>query len=217
MADDLPPCEALSEFFDAQNRANNFAHIIDQPPGSFRCELHSVSCRSTNNPVQNDEILARIIVAPRDLKPSGPLGLGDTAVSEMCRLGLSTLRISADGVADKIERLARSLVDRAANSIPVNDEAYCAGILEFTCASVREFRIESVCRQIMGAYETPEDHYPNHSDVLQAVNLFSSKSQSKNAARNFLSQGRIAFFPADEYPRANIRGVRMAGRLPLLS
>ncbi|WP_156653268.1 hypothetical protein [Methylobacterium sp. Leaf111] len=203
---------AFAHLFDAQQRPTSFAATIDDPPGSFRCEMHAVSSRSQGNPVSNHEILARVVIGPKGLKGDGPLGLADSVASEMYRAGLSTLRIPADGSAEDIAKLARYLVHQAAASISVGDEAFCAGVLEFTCETVRTFYVPPWTMQMVGAYESPEVEYPSHSDVLQAVNLFPSKNQSKNWARNFLFDQGVKFIPADKYERADIRGISSPGR-----
>lgn len=212
MTSALPACEAFSPLFDAERRPSDFAKQIDIPAGSFRCEHYRVSARSRGLSVQDDEILARIIVAPRDMKEGGPFGLGDTAVSEMYRLGLSTLRVNEVDISAKIEQLARFLLQKAADATPVGEEVFCAGVLEFACGAARHFRLPDFDKRIIGVYESPEDNYPNHSDVLQAANLFESNTKRKLAAQNFLAKGDIVFYPAREYKRADISDLKTAGR-----
>ena len=214
MVGGLSPCGDFSSLFDAPQRPSTFAATIDQPPGSFRCEMQSVSARSLGRPVGDDEVLVRIVVGPKGLKKDGPLGLAESVISEMYRVGLSTLRTNDEGIAAKIERLARYLVDRAAEAIPVGDEAFCAGVLEFSGETLRSFRVSPWAVQMVGAYESPEIDYPNHSDVLQAVNLFISKNHCRNSARNFLYERGVQFIAADVYTRANIRDLRADGRAP---
>lgn len=208
-------CQDLAQFFDAHPRPNNFAELIDQPSGQFRCEMQRVSRYSTGRPVLLEEVLVRVIISPRDLEKPPSMELGESCISDVSRLGLSVLRRDFnERTQQEIEALARFLVDRAADNLPDDVVAECYGALEIPCSTIRGEPGPNGAPRAYGAYESPEEGRQSHADVLQAVSLYPSKTKAKTAAWNFLEKIRGRFFPANLYPYANISGISMRGRRP---
>lgn len=206
-------CEELAPHFDAEPRDSEFAKLVDTLAPGFCCESGRVSGRSRGIPVRNDELLARVVVGPKGIMPPTFVARADAIVLSLIGAGYSTLRVTTDGsFALDIARLARFLVDKAAKGTPVGDHAYCAGVIEFTAGAARGFRLASLDRQFLGAYETPEVDYMSHSDVLLAMSAFTSKGKAKNAARDFFDR-QMRYIPVNQYDRADLSGIMVAGRL----
>jgi hypothetical protein len=170
-----------------------------------------VSSLSFNCPVKDEETLVRIVVSPRDADRQAPREPSEELILDVCFSGLSVLRHSAvPDVSSEIEKLARELVMRQASRITDAEEAVCMGVFEFSTLQVRAYR--DADRRILGVYESPEEDYPSHADVLEAVNIFPSRNKAKLAARNFFQTIKASFIRADAYTRANIAGLSMRGQ-----
>lgn len=128
-------CESLAPHFDAIPRDPAFAETVDRLAAEFRCERERVSALSKGQPVKDGEILARVVVGPRGLLPdlTAP---AETIVLSLIGIGYSTLRVTpGPDFAEAITRLARSLVEKAADATPQGEQAFCAGVVEFTAGA----------------------------------------------------------------------------------
>ena len=207
-------CLDLARYFDASPRPGGFASLVDNPAGCFRCEAESVSARSKQIPVGNSETLIRIVVAPKDRHKYNPSLPSERCFSTASNSGLSVLRAGINNdVALEIETLARYLVHTSAMNISDEEVAECLGVIEFQCSLPKAMPCPIYILRSFGVYETPQDNEPSHADVLQAVNLYSSKRKANLDVLNLFEKVRSTFIPAEQYKRANLRGIYEVGNI----
>src|SRR5690606_35394765 len=104
------------------------------------------------------------------------------AILHVVSFGLSVLR-EAMATPDEIQRLAQSLVDGSARNVPVSQRVTVAGVLRFRADLVRSRCFpagsDNSAKPKYCVYETPEEHYPSHADVLITAARFPSNNKRK--------------------------------------
>lgn len=210
-------CTDLQPHFDAAPRPRNIAELVDTHSPDCGCESGKVSAFSDGQPISDDEHLLRIVLAPRDCGDVSLPQFEDAFILPMIGTGLSMLRESR-ATADEIVRLANELVDHAADALPPSEVAEVVGIVRFQARLARERSIpadstENTGRRTICVYATPDQQYPSHADLLLAFNRFSSGGKRRKEAFGFTARlEKDCFIKAADFTRADITGIRLAGR-----
>jgi hypothetical protein len=160
-------CAACQATFDALDAPIDPAHEcrvlqIDRAHPNCRCQDFSVSKHSIGR-VDDDEVVARILVAPQHMDKKGRPRAG--ALSDAERNGLSLFREN-HAKDHEIRRVAEGLVARARQS--QGDKAGVFGVLLMQCGIIRAFQREgeSPCYCL---YDTALVDSPGHAEVFQRV------------------------------------------------
>lgn len=138
-------------------------HLDEQHP-LCSCQPHCVSEYSIG-PVQDDEILIRVLISPQHMhkKRVEPL---PASISSAELGGLSVFR-EAQATDIQIRRVAEGLVALAKQS--GNAKAGVFGVLRFSCGVPRHMVIPLEARPGYGVYDTGLRENASHSEVFQRM------------------------------------------------
>lgn len=173
-------CACLfSSFVPGEERLR--AERVDTAAPGCTCENVQLDARSPGR-VGEGEVLARLIVAPKDLVEDGSRLKSDT-LSSAESMGLSVLR---DAFASDQEVLAtaREIVARAAERS--GKPAYVHGIVLAPCELYRRRGWLPGVGQLYCVYDTPNATTRAHSDVLAALRSFPTRNSHQRARKNLL-------------------------------
>ena len=208
-------CTDLQSLFDAGHRANDFAMQVDSRSPDCRCEAERVCSLSQTPPVEDDEHLIRIVVAPRDATDATPISFEESFSLSLIGRGFSVLR-EARASPDEIVSLAHHLADTAANAVPPSEIVEVIGVLRFAARVARERRLPASHKlanaRTICVYETPLTDLPSHSDLLITRTKFESNGSAKREAFAFTGSVAAGFIKAADFDKANISGIRLPGR-----
>lgn len=139
------------------------AFYVDREHPDCSCEHHSVSDHSPG-PVESDEMLIRILVAPQHMKNNGKPKAA--ALSDAERNGLSSFREKF--VTDhELRSAAEQLVERARAAH--NTKAGVFGVLRLTCAAVKSCQDPSDKSPCYCVYDTALEEVSAHTEIFQRV------------------------------------------------
>lgn len=165
-------------------------------------------------PITDDEMLLRIVISPRDARDASPPEFNEPAVLSILRRGLSVLR-ERYATPNEIVELATQLARSAAENLPSSENASAIGVIRFPAGLAR--------RQVFPAgllhggmrkycvYETPEELFPSHADVLMAADRYPSGSQRRRAAFALYDELKPLFVPTSAFTTANLAGISYPG------
>jgi hypothetical protein len=204
-------CDELKRLFDANPRSQDFAEKVDNICPNCQCEMKSVTAFSQENPVQNGEVLLKIITSD-ELTGEGL----ERAFLPLIGIGLSVLR-ERTATSDEIRNLAQEIARKRADKRPNTETVEVWGVIRFKAAKVRERYLsgENKDRRAFCIYETPEPTYQSHADVLLAAACISGKNKRKREAFNLaltLEREKCSV-PASEYDRADLSGISFQGAI----
>lgn len=204
-------CKDLQIHFDAQDRPNDLAKLVDDHAPDCVCEKEKVSGHNGCLPVSDEEHLLRIVLRPRDSKEGPPATFEETFILPITGTGFSVLRES-QASADEILKLANTLANKAAEALPPTEVAEVIGIVRFPAKLARQQTSRDAKRRLICVYATPEPDFPSHADLLMAVNQFASRGKCKKVAFEFSELLEGHFVKATDFSAANIAGIRLDGR-----
>ena len=184
------------------------AHWLDQREPQCRCQVVSVS-EFSRCPVENEETLVRIIVAPQHLhrRTKEPKA---TTLTHAQTIGMSVFR---ENLATDKEILdaAKTLVARARASAARGgrgDEKKVGvlGVLRMTCEQIRTFRWETEPDPCFCVYDTATRLAPAHADAFQRIANVSPEVQDarKNALFAHIKSG---FLPVEKFRNGLLAGL----------
>ena len=209
----MTSCAELQPLFDANPRAQEFAALVDGHSPDCACEQSAVSAQSRNVPVRDDELLVRIVLRS-DVKDADLPRFEDTVMLSVIGSGLSVLR-EAQATAQEIRALANELAQNGARSRPSNEIVEVAGVIRFPVSAARS-RVLAMApdqiRRLFCVYETPEQGFPSHADILLTANNFPTKRKRKMQAFDFLDSISNLFIRAADYDKADLSGIKYKGQ-----
>src|SRR5262249_6507243 len=157
-----------------------------------------------NDPVGDDEQLLRIVLRAHVKDADQPL-FDDTVVLPVIGSGLSVLR-EAKATAQEIQALAERVARTSASNRPSDEIIEVAGVIRFPASAARSRVAPDRERRLFCVYETPEQDFPSHADILLTVSTFPSNNSRKAQAFNFRDAVSKLFIRAEDYDKANLAG-----------
>ena len=165
---------------------------LDEEQPNCTCQSISVSPFS-RGPVEADEILIRLLVAPQHAHRKG--GAKAAALTDAERNGLSLFR-EADVTDAQLCEVAESLVARA--RARGNSKAGVFGVLRIACKTIRNCQIELETAPCYCVYDTGMCELPSHAEAFQRV--AATAAELVDARRNQLfSLIRQTFVPVQDF------------------
>ncbi|MFG1246026.1 hypothetical protein [Xanthobacter flavus] len=119
----------------------------------------------SSGPVEPDEILIRIIVAPQHINPKKKQPKAG-ALADAERGGLSIFRATQANNED-IRKVAQGLVERA--RVNNGEKAGVFGVIQMRCQIIRECRAQGESAPAYGVYDTALQDLRAHSEAFQRV------------------------------------------------
>lgn len=162
---DCSPCRRTFADLESVSQAER-ADVVDLRHPSCRCQNFSLS-KHSSGPVQADEILIRVLVAPQHMNKRGRPRAA--ALSDAERGGLSVFR-EHQATNDEIRRVAKNLVDKArASQGDKADKAGVFGVLRIPCSVIRACQADDSDSPAYCVYDTALPDIPSHAEAFQRV------------------------------------------------
>jgi len=159
-------CRATFTLLDRGEHFQRRALLLDQTHPECVCQTQSVSEYSTG-PIDGDEILVRILVAPQHMDRKGGPKAG--ALTDAERSGLSLFR-EEQATDAEIRKVAEGLVERArAANLGKPEKAGVFGALRMKCSVIRCLKIEQDPAPPYCVYDTALKETPSHAETFQRV------------------------------------------------
>lgn len=188
-------CRLTFEALKVRDPEASRALRLDQARPNCCCQLHSVSEHS-DGPVQDAEILIRVLVAPQHMR--GKRQPKPAALSDAERNGLSMFR---EGLVEPkaIRDVAEGLVQKARLAAGSKaDKAGVFGVLRMQCAVVRQTVCDPEERSAYGVYDTALEGDKSHTEAFQRV-ADASEDLIEARRRHLFAKVEATFIPVDEF------------------
>lgn len=208
------PCGRLLPLF--ETAAGDLATSADRVAADFLCECCAVSWRSLGRPVDDDEMLLRLVILPRPDRTAAPSKIDALNVKGG---GLSVLReryVTADEITRSAEQLVASIAQRVPEDIVVRVE----GIYKFPASLARSHGLAAKAElgdpRYFGIYETRQDRQPAHADVLLAGNRFADERGRRDAAFELGRSLQPFFQTTSAFGMPALSRISQPGQKPIL-